>query len=129
MSKELKIGLIAGVALLLFCLGFISHPVSRSGTVGGFGDALSTAATGGIQSVTSGNTMVLAANPARLFARLQNTGGDQVYCSFNKAAVVKQGIWLPATSVATFLILPENLHVGQLNCIASTSSSISFVEY
>lgn len=67
-------------------------------------------------------TLLLAANPNRKYAHISNNSGNPVFIQFDTAAVLNQGIRIPAFGLYT--IESNNLWLGSINAISVVAGTL-----
>ena len=73
-------------------------------------------------TVTTSTTVILAANAARQYAVIVNSGSNPVFLGIGTAAVADKGIYL-APSGGSFEINQDNLLINAINGIAVGGNS------
>ena len=84
-----------------------------------------------VEVATTTTTEVLARNADRLYALIQNTDANNIWCALEDAAVADNGFLLLAAGAvgSTYEIDADNLFAGAVNCISlSATSTVSTVE-
>lgn len=77
---------------------------------------------------SSTSTEILGKNTGRIYAAIVNDGDTDVYLSLGGTAVAGEGIRLNANG-GTYEINPDNLFIGAVNGIATSSpSSVTIIE-
>jgi len=91
-----------------------------------------TVATTGNQSVTSGNTLVVAVNTGRRYLAIRPVS-DNIFCSLGGTSALNKGLFISATNTRPFSFEVDNdglIWGGDVSCIAQTSSTyVAFVQY
>ena len=72
-------------------------------------------------SVATTSTAILSANVGRVYAKLTNDSDTVIYLGIGEAAVMNEGIRLNVSGGA-YEITPDNLFIGEINAICSTTS-------
>lgn len=77
-------------------------------------------------TATASSAAALAANKSRRYAFITNTGTNPVSLAMNTAAVIGEGITLPAG--ATYEMRGDNLCQSAVNCISNDGTTLSILE-
>lgn len=70
--------------------------------------------------VTNVSTILLSANPDRVFARIINNSSQRIFIQYGIDAIFKQGT--PLSPNGIFTVTTEELFLGQINAITNTGS-------
>lgn len=127
------------VLVVAFAGAWLARPSDGPAAIGGQNIPLSGAATSGeIRLASASSTQILAANPARQFARIcrvdGNTATIEVSLNVGAAAEKDRGIQLRPNTDECFEITEAALFTGAVNGIASISgsgdyASVSYFEF
>jgi hypothetical protein len=115
---QIFLGAILLVALISV-IGIFQKPVQPLGSVD-FNVMVGTISNTAV-SVSTTSTAILSANVGRVYSQITNDSDTIIYLGIGEDAVMNEGIRLSASG-GLYEITPDNLFIGAVNAICSTTS-------
>lgn len=127
MIKALKVILL--VALILGA-AFVGNAVATKyiNLVGAQGNGLvkfsSVSTSTSVSVATTTGTLLLSANPNRVYARFMNNGGSAIYLNLGGTSTVAALKGVRLDNLGVYEINQNNLYTGQISAIASSTVGV-----